>query len=82
MSDKAKLTITDSRAEFSLLKLSNPDPIAVVSPFGRVFVYTKGGNKLDTGVVMKLPIPDGYMGVYEVLRALGLKCATISNTTE
>ena len=68
-------TITDSRLEFSALKVMAPDPVAIVDRAGNVFVYTWGGAKMDTGVVVPMPLPEGQEAVYEVLRVLGLRCA-------
>ena len=78
MSDSNALTFSKD-SNFSLMKVSNPDPIAVVDQEGRVFVYTESGDRLDTGVIVSQSTPNI---LYETLRALGLKCATISNTTE
>lgn len=61
--------------EYSALKVLAPDPVALVDVSGRVFVYTVGGEKLDTGVTVPMPLPEGERAVFEVLRALGLKCA-------
>lgn len=71
-----KFTTVDSRSEFSALKVLSPDPIAVVDAAGQVYVYTKDGQKLYTGLDMPMPA-DGYNLLYETLRELGLRCAAI-----
>ena len=60
--------------EYSALKVLAPDPVALVDGSGRVFVYTVEGEKLDTGVSVPMPLPEGQQAVFEVLRALGLRC--------
>ena len=51
------------------------DPVVTIDADGSVWVYTKEGEKLDTGVVMPQPFEDVHAAVYETLRALGLQCA-------
>lgn len=69
-----KVTLTNP-IEFSAMKLYAHDPMAWVNQEGKVFVYTREGEKLDTGVVMPMPLPEGQQAIYEVLRALGIAAA-------
>ena len=70
-----KINTDDSRAEFSLLKVFNPNAVLLVDKTGRVFVYDDNGEKLDTGVRVPVRQNAGQVYVYEVMRELGLACA-------
>ena len=68
------LTFTDtsSPVAYSALQVSAAatGPVAIVDATGRLFVCAEDGIRFDTGVVMKMPLPEGQECLVEVIRVL------------